>query len=110
MDIQFPIVLEQPVFRSDAPGTAVISIQSSDDFDFVGLGGLPMHVSGRDSSSANNGSGVRLTNLTGIHGARIRKLCPHCQQIKDLTAFGDGGRTTNEYRDQSNYSDCRSRY
>jgi hypothetical protein len=109
MNIVFPIVLEDPVFDPHHPTTPITSVLPTHDFDFTRMG-VQVHVSGRDSSSENSGRGIRLTNLCGIHEGELFKICPHCQQVKPLTAYGDGGRTTDEFRDQSNCTECRGRY
>ena len=110
MNIVFPVNLDSPVFNPADPTTVVFTIQRADDFDFIGVGGVQMHVSGRDSSQQNGGTGTRITNLTRVHGGRLYKYCPHCEQIRPQTEYGDSGRTTDEFRDQSNCNDCRSQY
>ena len=110
MNVVFPVVLEQIVMRSDAPGASTDRVTAHDDYDFQGTGGVSVSVSGRDSSDENGGRGIRLTNLCGIHQGQLYKMCPHCRQVKPMSAYGDGGRTTDEYRDQSNCTECRGRY
>ena len=61
-------------------------------------------VNGYDSN--NN----RVTNLVGFDGHELLKKCPNCSKEKRVTAFGYLGRVTNEKRDQSNCTDCRSLY
>lgn len=111
MNLMFPVILEQVVARSDDPDVTTDRVHASDDFNFVEAGGVQMSVSGRDSSAENNGRGITLTNLCGIHHGELWKVCPpYCKQVKPMSGYGDGGRTTDQYRDQSNCTECRGRY
>ena len=110
MNVSFPVVLEQLVIRSDQPDMSTDRVHEDDDYDFLGTGGVLLSVSGRDSSGENGGRGIRLTNLCGIHRGELYKVCPHCHSVKPMSAYGEGGRTTDEYRDQSNCTECRGRY
>lgn len=56
---------------------------------------------------ANNN---RVTNLVGYDGLEFLKRCTNCNIDKHVTEFGYSGRTTNGRRDQSQCSNCRSRY
>ena len=99
MNVVFPVNLEQTVLRSDMSGVPTAQVKADDDYDFQGTGGVTVSVSGRDSSSENGGRGIRLTSLCGIHHGELYKICPHCRRVQPLSAYGDGGRTTDEYRD-----------
>lgn len=110
MNVLFPVALEHRVIRSDQPDMSTDRVNVDDNYDFLGTGGVLMSVNGRDSSGENGGRGIRLTNLCGIHHGELHKVCPHCHHVKPLSAYGEGGRTTDEYRDQSNCTECRGRY
>lgn len=110
MQIFFPVRLDRNVFPAGGAGQPVGTVAATDDFDFVDQEGLPISVSGWDSSPNNAGTGTRLTNLAGIHNGELTKTCPNCDQTLPHSAYGDVGRTTRNYRDQSNCTDCRGRY
>jgi len=84
----------------------VIIIQSDSSFTFKdSFTNLPAIVSCRD---INN---TRLTNYCGYDSRKgWLKYCPNCQRIMPLTYFDYNGRNTGEERDQSQCSECRSRY
>jgi hypothetical protein len=108
--IVFPVRLDRPVFAVNQLTTPINAINAADDFMFVDSGGIHIQVNGRDSSNENENRGTRLTNLAGIQGGELMKVCPWCDRTKRHNEYGDHGRTTNEYRDQSNCTDCRNRY
>jgi hypothetical protein len=110
MHIAFPVRLDRPVFEAGNPATPIHTINGTDDFDFVDPAGHPVQVGGHDSSPNNGGRGTRLTNLIGIHNGELYKVCPACDQTKRHSEYGDQGRTTGDFRDQSNCTECRGRY
>ncbi len=57
-----------------------------------------------------DGEKIRITNLVGYNGKSFLKYCPNCKKIKPIKDFDYSGRTTDNKRDQSNCSKCRSRY
>lgn len=64
-----------------------------------------------DSFNGYFGNLHRITNIVGYDGKTLLKSCPKCKKIKPLTGFDYSGRhTANEWRDQSNCSDCRKSY
>lgn len=82
------------------------SVETSTTFP-ASKGLFPCSFSKMNGYDANNN---RVTNLVGFNGHELLKKCPNCSGEKDVTAFGYSGRVTNEKRDQSNCTDCRSLY
>lgn len=107
MNVVLPLTLDAPtdLHRPDGTVSTVTEITAAD----VASGFQvphPQGVSGYDASDANNGRGVRITNIVKATGATLVKHCPNCEGDKPFAGFGES-RTTNELRDQSNCTECR---
>jgi hypothetical protein len=109
MKIVFPIRLDRPVYRKGQLDVPTRFLASTDDFDFVDVGGVSLQVSGWDASHENSGQGTRLTNLSAVHRGELMKVCAGCDLPKRHADYGEHGRTIRNYRDHSDCTDCRSR-
>ena len=106
MNITYPLTLDRPVIGTNNSGQSksfshIASSDLAQDWSFA------QRAKGHDSSANNSGSGTRITNISGIQKADLLKWCPHCKLDKPQGDFGDAGRTTNEFRDQSHCTECR---
>lgn len=112
MHIVYPIKIAQTFHAKDSAGklykmTEITKADLARNLIFVKESGVPTKVKGYDSSQNNEGRGTKLTNLVGIENGELQKECPHCDETKDQNEFGEAGRTTNEFRDQSHCNACR---
>ncbi|HLL03484.1 MAG TPA: hypothetical protein VK539_23065 [Myxococcaceae bacterium] len=112
MNIVYPIRLESPAYAKDSTGvlyrmTEISEADLKKNITFVDNSETPQKTKGYDSSQHNDGKGTKITNLTSISNGVLMKECPRCTLSKDQNEFGDAGRTTDEYRDQSWCKPCR---
>lgn len=111
MNIDYPVTLDEshtlkPTTGPTRTARQITKADVTTGFLIVDAGGTQVHASGYDASTHNAGKGARLTNLSGAAKGHLRKWCPNCHAIKTFAEFGEA-RTTNEYRDQSNCTECR---
>ena len=109
VDFVYPIVLDQPIWRSaPRPRERRQELTAADlDTDCFFLDsprGTRVTVNATDGSD----EGIRLTNLCGVRKGAILKLCPRCGLRKPSGDFGLLGREMNgRRRDQSHCNRCR---
>ncbi len=112
MALVFPIRLDKTIFIQMLGGDRVEVGQIEErhlyhNYDFVDNHGSATQVGGYDSSSENNGRGLRLTNLSSIRDDRVMKLCANNECLREFPVGEFSTRTTNERRDQSYCTECR---
>ncbi|TPV92969.1 MAG: hypothetical protein B7733_22970 [Myxococcales bacterium FL481] len=110
--LQLPLRLDDPTILQDPHGTrtttqTVTATDVAAGFQVLDAAGHPSRVSGYDASPRNDHRGARITNIVGADANSLIKRCPHCKIRKPFADFGEE-RTTNELRDQSYCTECRT--
>ena len=112
--VRLPIKLDSSVYLQDKSESrtevSLLTVEhTKKDYSFVDSNGKRIEINGYDSSSENNGSGLRVTNLVGTRLLSIQKKCPNCHRVHPFEKYGK--RTYKGRKmDQSNCVNCRSRY